>query len=113
MIPQWARFHILRIGRPCTVLTVNQDGTRVSCTMVPGSPPVKEHRNLLAGKANGICELCGEPLNGNSQVDHIRTVKAFADDTLEIFEAFRLCWDMANLRLICGPCNNARNRRES
>jgi 5-methylcytosine-specific restriction endonuclease McrA len=112
MVPHWARFHILRIGRPNTVLMVNEDGTRVCCSLSPGSPPVKEHRKILEVKANGHCELCSSPLNGRGQVDHIRSVKAFADDaSLSIYEAFRQCWEIANLRLICGPCNNERNRR--
>lgn len=114
MVPQWARFHILRIGRPGTMLVVSEDETRVRCKLGPESPPVREHRNILEAKSNGICELCNRPLDGNTQVDHIRPVKAFADDiSLGILEAFQQCWDLANLRLICGSCNNARNRKES
>ena len=114
MVPQWARFHILRIGCPSTILTANQDETRAACTLAPGSPPAKEHREILLARAkDGKCEFCGEPLDGNSQIDHVRTVKEFTDDmTLDIFEAFRQCWDLANLRLVCGRCNNARNRKE-
>lgn len=64
----------------------------------------------------GTCPICSEPLANDGKVthiDHIVTVKAFAERVvkgeLTFDEAYRQLWDDSNLRAVHRKCNYGRN----
>lgn len=75
---------------------------------------VKKYRRKLIEKQNGVCPVCNDatrPLDDKAQVDHIISVKTFADDlTIPLTEAYLRCHAPDNLRAVHRECNNARNR---
>jgi hypothetical protein len=76
---------------------------------------VKKHRRALVEKQKGVCPLCnGErgPLDDRACVDHIKTVKSFADNlALPLTEAYLQCHALDNLRAVHPACNGERNRK--
>jgi hypothetical protein len=67
---------------------------------------------------NGICPLCPKSLVDNGKVthiDHVVTVKAFANKSLQgeltFDEAYRQLWEGSNLRAVHCGCNYDRNVR--
>ncbi|HVB88549.1 MAG TPA: hypothetical protein VNK23_17955 [Candidatus Dormibacteraeota bacterium] len=78
---------------------------------------VKKYCRKLVEKQGGICPLCKDrdhPLDGRAQVDHIISVKSFADDlSIPLTEAYMRCHALNNLRAVHPECNNARNRKIS
>ncbi len=76
---------------------------------------VKKHRRVLVEKQKGVCPLCnGEcgPLDSRAHVDHIISVKSFADNlTLPLTEAYLRCHAPDNLRAVHPKCNSDRNRK--
>jgi hypothetical protein len=62
------------------------------------------------GKA---CALCLDALDGDIHVDHIKTVKEFAEDlTITLTDAILQCWTIENLRLTHGAKCNLRRRSQ-
>ena len=64
----------------------------------------------------GVCPLCPESLFDDGKVthvDHVVTVKAFADKILQgeltFDDAYKQLWEDSNLRLVHGGCNYDRN----
>ena len=85
-------------------------------------PSVRKYRQRLIEDQNKVCPVCkGKqgPLDSfqkspklRVQVDHIRSVKSFADDlTIPLTEAYQQCRDVRNLQAVHAICNNARNRK--
>jgi hypothetical protein len=65
---------------------------------------------------NGACPLCPESLVNEGKIthiDHVLTVKAFADKVLQgeltFDEAYRQLWNDSNLRAVHRRCNYHRN----
>jgi hypothetical protein len=76
---------------------------------------VRKYRQVLIEKQNHICPLCnnekGGPLDNRAHVDHIISVKWFADNVaLPLTEAYLQCHALENLRAVHPKCNNDRNR---
>jgi 5-methylcytosine-specific restriction endonuclease McrA len=72
-------------------------------------------RPRLITMQNGVCPLCPEPLTNDGKathIDHIVTVKVFADKVLHgelaFDDAYRQLWEDANLRATHRGCNYAR-----
>jgi hypothetical protein len=70
---------------------------------------------LIKSQKGGVCPLCSKPLNDNGKethIDHVVTVKEFADQVLHgkmpFDEAYCQLWGDSNLRAICRSCNYAR-----
>jgi 5-methylcytosine-specific restriction endonuclease McrA len=76
---------------------------------------VKKYRRDLVKNQNGVCPLCkGErgPLDSRAHVDHIISVRAFADDlTVPLTEAYIRCHAFENLQAVHPKCNSDRNRK--
>ena len=73
-------------------------------------------RPRLITMQNGICHLCPKALVNDGKVthiDHVVTVKAFADKVLQgeltFDEAYRQLWADSNLRAVHHGCNYDRN----
>ena len=71
--------------------------TRSPSSRRTGTRQWRTTRARVLNRDNHTCQLCGQPAD---QVDHINQVAADGPDTL------------TNLRAICGPCNQARNRKD-
>jgi hypothetical protein len=74
-----------------------------------------KERPRLMEKQNGICPLCSKPLINNGKathIDHIVTVKAFAEKViqgeLDFDEAYCQLWDDSNIRAVHSECNYGR-----
>lgn len=75
-------------------------------------------RPRLMEMGKGVCPLCQEPLVSDGKlthIDHLVTVKAFAEKILNgdmtFDEAYRQLWDDSNLRAVHRKCNYGRNLR--
>ena len=73
-------------------------------------------RPRLITMQNGICPLCPRSLVNDGKVthiDHVVSVKAFADKVLQgeltFDEAYRQLWEDSNLRAVHRGCNYDRN----
>lgn len=72
-------------------------------------------RPRLIAMQNGVCPLCPEPLTDDGKathVDHLVTIKTFADRVLRgeltFDDAYRRLWDDSNVRATHRGCNYAR-----
>lgn len=95
LAPERFRFHVLRT---------------LSVRKYHGPGLIQE----LIKKQKGICPICkgGRKLDSRAQVDHIVTVKEFANKlTLPLTKAYKQCRDLKNLRAVHPKCNNAQNRK--
>ena len=75
-------------------------------------------RPRLITMQSGVCPLCPKSLVNDGKVthiDHVVTVKAFADKVLQgeltFDEAYRQLWEDSNLRAVHRGCNYDRKRR--
>ena len=75
-------------------------------------------RPRLVTKQNYVCPLCPDALvdDGKStHIDHVVTVKDFADRILQgelaFDDAYRQLWEDSNLRATHRGCNYARNKK--
>jgi hypothetical protein len=75
-----------------------------------------DERPRLLTMQNGICPLCPKSLVDDGKVthiDHVVTVKAFADKVVQgeltFDEAYRQLWEDSNLRAVHRGCNYDRN----
>jgi hypothetical protein len=73
-------------------------------------------RPRLIKMQNSVCPLCPKSLGNDGKVthiDHVVTVKAFADKVLQgeltFDEAYRQLWEDSNLRAVHRGCNYDRN----
>jgi 5-methylcytosine-specific restriction endonuclease McrA len=74
-------------------------------------PSTRKHRKKLI-EGQKTCPLCGKPLDGKVEIDHIKSVKSFADDlSIPLTEAYVRCHSLENLRAVHHKCNNGRNRK--
>jgi hypothetical protein len=65
---------------------------------------------------SGMCPICPKSVDNDGKIthiDHLVTVKAFADKVLQaeptFEEAYRQLWDDLNLRAVHRGCNYGRN----
>lgn len=79
---------------------------------------LKVERPRLIALQNGRCPQCSKPLENNGKrthLDHITTVKEFADKIergeLSFDDAYRQLWVSENLRVVHSECNHGRNRK--
>jgi hypothetical protein len=85
----------------------------------PQSVRLVTERPRLITLQNGICPLCPEPLIDHGKathVDHVVTVKEFADKVLQgeltFDDAYCRLWADSNIRAVHAKCNyNRRNGR--
>ena len=76
---------------------------------------VGKHRKTLIEKQKGICPLCEGKLgllDSRAHVDHIKSVKEFAENlALPLTKAYIHCHALENLRAVHPKCNSDRNRK--
>jgi 5-methylcytosine-specific restriction endonuclease McrA len=96
--------HLLRNWRPNRL---RPQGVRLA----------KERPRLITIQ-NGICPLCPKPLvndGKDTHIDHVTTVKEFADKVLQgklaFDEAYCRLWGDSNLQAVHRGCNYERNRK--
>ena len=81
--------------------------------MLRQDPIAKSKRKAqLHREQQGICSLCPEPLDGTSEIDHIKKIAAFITEILngEIIysDAYDAVHARPNLRLVHKKCNRER-----